>query len=752
MTVTSLPVRDEFTGSAGQTVFNYTFLIFASGDLNVFITPAGQDANDATDITTAFTVDPGTIGNPLGGFITLNSGVSAGDLVTIVSNIPENRTIDYQNSGDFRPDTVNGDFDRVVSLTKQTSERASRALAFEESVQNTTNLTLDAPAALEFLRWKADKSGVESIDLAATGLPSDSSVITYKASNNFTGGVSRTVEKRLGDSVSIRDLGAVGDGVTDDTAAFHLFRDNAATGQELFVPAGTYLANITGWNFPIRGVGANASIIRAFNTASSVITLARHTPFWMWYGIEGVQFDGVDKTSPGVDFGADEFTGQYHFSNCEFVSCSFGVFKPSGNIGNKYTNCHFFGNDQGYRAIGLTPSPIMQAGADIFEHCEWDNNTSVSVYIDSPTGGTGQSIFNSCLFQGEPGFVFFIEEYKTSFVPITLNDCWMEAVATSGSVTVDSVSYNPTSIRLKDCTQFIMNRSSVVDIELVGNSALLVDGCFVNTISTFVQTTSDVIRVKNVHTDNYKGQICESVNSVTRKSGSAADVYIAPPRSEVTLASTMGATLISGADFADEEAFAWTGTTTETGRIAPDGILFDGSCEITIPDGNTNFGDGTGGTITSGRHYVWSVDIKPLTANIPTFDVANGTTLATGLDSEMVLNEWNTRAGITEAQTTGTIGLKVVNTTGSVSTFRASAYQVVEFTRRIDAVDYYNKRLFITANQRRVIQGDAIPTTGAWIRGDRIEQILPSAAGKIGFVCVTSGTPGTWKPFGVIDA
>jgi hypothetical protein len=82
MTVTALPVRDEYTGTASQTVFNYTFLIFDAGDLNVYITPAGQDANDSTDITTAYTVDPGTIGNPIGGFITLNSGVNAGDLVT----------------------------------------------------------------------------------------------------------------------------------------------------------------------------------------------------------------------------------------------------------------------------------------------------------------------------------------------------------------------------------------------------------------------------------------------------------------------------------------------------------------------------------------------------------------------------------------------------------------------------------------------------------------------------------------------
>jgi hypothetical protein len=46
----------------------------------------------------------------------------------------------------------------------------------------------------------------------------------------------------------------------------------------------------------------------------------------------------------------------------------------------------------------------------------------------------------------------------------------------------------------------------------------------------------------------------------------------------------------------------------------------------------------------------------------------------------------------------------------------------------------------------------AAPTTGTWVRGDIIWNVNPSAAGKVGFVCVTGGTPGTWKPFGAIDA
>lgn len=179
MTITSLPVRNEVTAAGGQTIFDYTFKIYTNNDLNVYITPSGQEANDSTDLTTAYTVDVGTIGNEDGGFITLSSGVSAGDLVTIVSNIVEDRTTDYQNSGDFLPDTVNEDFDRTISIAKQTDDRSGRTLAFQESLQNASALTLSNPSALQFLRWKADETGLENVDLAASGSATLASLVTY---------------------------------------------------------------------------------------------------------------------------------------------------------------------------------------------------------------------------------------------------------------------------------------------------------------------------------------------------------------------------------------------------------------------------------------------------------------------------------------------------------------------------------------------------------------------------------------------
>ncbi len=271
MTITTNDVRDEYTASAAQTVFNYTFKIFADGQLDVYITPSGQEADDSTDITTAYTIDPSSIGDEDGGFITLNSGTSSGDLVTIVSNIPEARTTDYQNSGDFLPDTVNADFDTVVSLVKQVEDKANRTLAFQNSLQNATALTLPAPSAGLFMVWNGSETGLENTGVPSVVVPGDLSgtLTALKSATNLTIGdfVVTTGYNANGDSgdntyeivaaatgtddggsfidlagsglqakglfpkgfVNLKQYGVAGNGTTDETAAIQAALDSMTT-------------------------------------------------------------------------------------------------------------------------------------------------------------------------------------------------------------------------------------------------------------------------------------------------------------------------------------------------------------------------------------------------------------------------------------------------------------------------------------------------------------------------------------------
>jgi hypothetical protein len=61
------------------------------------------------------------------------------------------------------------------------------------------------------------------------------------SSGNLAGAVGRTVHQKLQESISVEDFGAVGDGTTDDTAAFNLVATYANLNScSVYIPTGTY--------------------------------------------------------------------------------------------------------------------------------------------------------------------------------------------------------------------------------------------------------------------------------------------------------------------------------------------------------------------------------------------------------------------------------------------------------------------------------------------------------------------------------
>jgi hypothetical protein len=48
------------------------------------------------------------------------------------------------------------------------------------------------------------------------------------------------------------------------------------------------------------------------------------------------------------------------------------------------------------------------------------------------------------------------------------------------------------------------------------------------------------------------------------------------------------------------------------------------------------------------------------------------------------------------------------------------------------------------------LSATAAPTAGTWAVGQIVFNSAPTAGGNIGWVCVTAGSPGTWKAFGTI--
>jgi hypothetical protein len=83
------------------------------------------------------------------------------------------------------------------------------------------------------------------------------------------GAINRTIYEKLSDSISVKDFGAVGDGIADDTAAIQAAA-TAAIGKQIFFPSGTYKVTAT--------VTFNSSIIGENSTINFVYSGARASP------------------------------------------------------------------------------------------------------------------------------------------------------------------------------------------------------------------------------------------------------------------------------------------------------------------------------------------------------------------------------------------------------------------------------------------------------------------------------------------
>jgi hypothetical protein len=182
-----------------------------------------------------------------------------------------------------------------------------------------------------------------------------------------TNAVPTTVQAKLRETVSVKDFGAVGDGVTDDSAAFLAAH---ATGKAVFVPAGTYLVNVnlTASNTFVFGEGA-ATIIKSYDTGTTAVKIVSPDLATVY---ENITFRDLSFQADVATLGFSEFVHLLDLrgvknvlvDNCEFVGfrgdgiviseavTSISDARENSNV--KITNCFFDGvNKDNRNAISV---------------------------------------------------------------------------------------------------------------------------------------------------------------------------------------------------------------------------------------------------------------------------------------------------------------------------------------------------------------------------------------------------------------
>lgn len=271
---------------------------------------------------------------------------------------------------------------------------------------------------------------------AAVESSAGSSLVGYLPAG--TGAVATDVQSKLRESVSVKDFGAAGDGVTDDTAAIQAAFSSGA--KSLFFPDGTYLFNAAvNLNAnsvrEIIGQSRTNTIIKCRNDLSDItfFTVAANT------GIRDISFLGYNTTAgTAVAFSSGTYTFSAHSSISNF---SISNFNKGINATSWYNLAIRHGLITGV-STGIDMSPLTDGGDNGYLNCVYIDdvyfisNTTYDIHAN-PAIRISELNITNCIF--DPG-VSTAKIYLAQANPCRITNCYGEGNSAAPFVNA-SISY-----------------------------------------------------------------------------------------------------------------------------------------------------------------------------------------------------------------------------------------------------------------------------------------------------------------------
>ncbi len=266
MTVADNTSRNQYTATSGQTVFAYTFEIVDKD--HIVVLQNGTALSEGTDYTVS------NVGNDNGGNITLTSGATAGDVMTLYRDMPYSRTQNYTNSGDFLASEVNADFDELWLAGEQTDRSFSQSI--RKPITDSDSISMELPEAAtranKFVKF--DATGAVDVAGATVTVAAEDVSIT-DAGNYYTSG---NVEGALQE---------VGADLTANTTKLNTIE----TGADV-----TDTANVTAAGAVMDSELTNEAAVKALNQGVATTD----SPTFAGLTVDAVTYTGTDGTDGQV--------------------------------------------------------------------------------------------------------------------------------------------------------------------------------------------------------------------------------------------------------------------------------------------------------------------------------------------------------------------------------------------------------------------------------------------------------------------
>jgi hypothetical protein len=196
----------QYGGNGSRTTFPFPFPVLAGDDLLVYV---GHDPATGFAIT--------GLGDPGGGEIAFTTPPAPGATITLLRRTEGIRETEFVDGGPFRAAAINAELDRIMLLIQEDREEHGRALRGHPAESDVDFCLPPTPErASKLLGF--DSAGRPAV-FGAGALPAsgDASGALVTASGGTT---ARALGEHLAAMVNVRDFGALGDGITDDSAAF----------------------------------------------------------------------------------------------------------------------------------------------------------------------------------------------------------------------------------------------------------------------------------------------------------------------------------------------------------------------------------------------------------------------------------------------------------------------------------------------------------------------------------------------------